>query len=192
MSMRRSNKRSSRGGSESERTSEPRFLVLGRVRRPHGVRGELLLKLMTDYPERIGGLDRVYLAQDVEGNSADAYPVQRARRHRGDLILDLETVNDRDHADILRDKWVLIAMEDAIPLEDGEFYLFQLVGLTVETTDGEVLGTIKDVLETGANDVYVVEGGSYGEVLVPAAPHVVRSIDLDAQRVTVELPEGLL
>lgn len=189
--MRRSSRRSSKRGSEAG-ASEPRFLALGRVRRPHGVRGELMLQLMTDYPERIAALDKVYLAADPEGAGAVAYPVARTRRHRGGLILHLETVRDRDQADLLRDQWVLVAIENAVPLEDGEFYLFQLFDLQVVTIDGEVLGTVRDVIETGANDVYVVDGGAHGEVLIPATAEVVCSVDLGAQRITVNLPDGLL
>jgi 16S rRNA processing protein RimM len=162
------------------------------VRRPHGVRGEVRLDLLTDYPERVVTLANVYLASDVDGSDAAAYAVEGARRHQGELLLLLAGITDRDQAGLLRDKWVLVAMQDAVPLEDGEFYLFQLVGLEVVTDDGETLGLLQDVIETGANDVYVVSGGERGEVLIPAIPSVVQTVDLEARRVTVVLPAGLL
>jgi 16S rRNA processing protein RimM len=161
------------------------------VLRPHGVRGDLFLQVLTDYPERVGTLGVVYLAGDVSGSDAVGYTVEGVRRHRGGLILRLEGARDRTQAEALRQAWVLVALEDAIPLEDGEFYLFQLIGLEVVTTSGEVLGVLREVIETGANDVYVVRGGGRGEVLIPAVPHVVRGVDLDAGRVMVELPEGM-
>jgi 16S rRNA processing protein RimM len=187
----------SRQPTQSERgleahVSEPRFLALGKVLRPHGVRGELFLQLTTDYPDRVAALGVVYLAADIDGADAVACPVDGARRHRGGLILRLKTVTDRDEADAYRNRWVLVPIEDAVPLEDGEFYLFQIVGLTVVTAEGETLGTVRDVIETGANDVYVVQGGPRGELLIPAAPHVVLDIDLAAKCITVDLPDGLL
>lgn len=172
--------------------SEPRFLVLGRVLRPHGVQGELFLKVLTDYPERIGVLSEVYFATDADGTDATVIPVSSARRHRNGLILRCEAVRDRDEADALRDRWVLVPLEDAVPLEEGEYYLFQLIGLEVVTVDGERLGALEEVIETGANDVYVVRGGPRGEVLIPAAPHMVIDIDFEARRVTVDPPDGLL
>jgi 16S rRNA processing protein RimM len=155
-------------GSEAH-VSEPRFLALGKVLRPHGVRGELFLQLTTDYPDRIAALGVVYLSADVDGDGAVAHPVDGARRHRGGLILRLKTVTGRDQAETYRNQWVLVPIEDAVPLEDGEFYLFEIIGLSVVTAAGEALGTVRDVIETGAND-----------------------IDLDAKRITVDLPDGLL
>src|SRR5690606_29284740 len=123
---------------------------------------------------------------------ATVIPVSSARRHRNGLILRCEAVRDRDEADALRDRWVLVPLEDAVPLEEGEYYLFQLIGLEVVTVDGERLGALEEVIETGANDVYVVRGGPRGEVLIPAAPHMVIDIDFEARRVTVDPPDGLL
>ncbi len=160
--------------------------------RPHGVQGELLLQTLTDYPERIGALDVVYLTDDIDGADAVAHPVVSARRHRGSVILRLGTVHSCDQAEAWRDAWVLVALEDAVPLENGEYYLFQLIGLEVVTVTGETLGVLEEVIETGANDVYIVRGGPRGEVLVPAAPHVVREVNFEARRVTVDLPDGLL
>ena len=175
-----------------EHASDRRFLVLGRILRPHGVRGELLVQALTDYPERVEILLVVYLAGDASGSDAVGYTVEGVRRHRRRLILRLEGVRDRTQAETLRQAWVLVALVEIVPLEEGEFYLFQLIGLEVVTTSGEVLGVLREVIETGANDVYVVRGDTRGEVLIPAVPHVVRRVDLDAGRVTVELPEGLL
>lgn len=190
--QKRKRDRSRRGSEAAGLPSEPRFLALGRVLRPHGVRGELFIQVLTDYPDRIGSLETVYLAEDIDGAGAVAHTIVSARRHRTGVVLRLEALCSRDQADVVRDAWVLVAYEDAIPLEEGEFYLFQLIGLEVVTRAGEALGRIEDVLETGANDVYVVNGGPHGEVLIPAVPHVVLDVDLDARRVTVELPHGLL
>ena len=86
----------------------------------------------------------------------------------------------------------MIGIDDAVPLEDDEIYLYELIGLTVKTDTGEELGTIQAVLETGANDVYVVSTRKYGEVLIPAHDETVLEIDMDSETVTVKLPDGLL
>jgi 16S rRNA processing protein RimM len=131
-------------------------------------------------------LTRVYL-----GPEAVPYTVARFHWHSGELLMQLADVRDRNAAETLRDQLVQIAREDATPLEPGQFYEYQIVGLDVVTTDGEPLGQVVQVLSTGANDVYVVQAPR-GEVLLPARAEVVRAIDLDAGTMTVALLPGLL
>lgn len=170
----------------------PPFLLLGQVLRPHGVRGELRLEVLTDYPERIVKGTTVYLGLDAQNSAAAVpYEVVQARPHQQYLIVLLKGVNDRNQAELLREHFVMIPLADAVPLEEDEFYLYQLIGLEVYTETGERLGEIIEVVETGANDVYVVQG-SRGEILLPAIDECVLDIDLDAEKVTVRLLDGLL
>ena len=173
-------------GSGSHRTPEPRYLAIARVVKPFGVRGELKLKVLTGFPEKLERLSRVYV-----GESVAPHPVARFRWHGAKLLLQLADVHDRNAAEELRDQLVQIAREDAVPLEPGEFYEHQIVGLSVVTTDGEPLGRVVEVLATGANDVYVVHGPR-GEILFPARVEAVRAIDLEAGTMTVTLLSGLL
>ena len=154
--------------------------------KPWGVRGELKLEVLTGFPDRLGRLKRVYV-----GPAATPHAVTCFRWHSGDLLLQLEDVGDRTTAEALRGQLVQIAREDAVPLEPGQFYEHQIVGLAVVTAEGEPLGQVVQVLATGANDVYVVQGPR-GEVLLPARVEVVRDIDLDAGTMTVALLPGLL
>ncbi|MBE2266947.1 MAG: 16S rRNA processing protein RimM, partial [Anaerolinea sp.] len=94
--------------------------------------------------------------------------------------------------DRLRNLLVMVALENAVPLEEGEFYLYELIGLNVQTESGEALGTLTEVLETGANDVYVVNSPRYGEVLIPVLPETILETNIAAKRMTVRLPDGLL
>jgi 16S rRNA processing protein RimM len=173
-------------GSGKRRVPEPRFLAIARVVKPWGVRGELKLEVLTGFPDQLGRLTRVYL-----GPEAAPHTVARFHWHSGELLVQLADVRDRNAAELLRDQLVQIAREDAIPLEPGQFYEYQIIGLNVITTDGEPLGQVVEVLSTGANDVYVVQGPR-GEVLLPARAEVVRAIDLDAGTMTVTLLPGLL
>lgn len=170
----------------------PEYLMIGEVLRPHGVQGELRIRILTDYPERIGELQTVYLGTDVESPTLKPYAVEGMRMHQNYGLLSLHGINTRDQADRLRGKFIMVDMEHAVPLEEGEFYLFELLGLEVHTVDGESLGTIIEVIETGANDVYVVQSQRFGEVLVPVTEETVLETNIAAGIVTVRLPEGLL
>ncbi len=173
-------------------TGTPPFLLLGRVLRPHGIRGELRIEVLTAYPERIVPEQRVYLGPDpADVSAARLYTIAQARRHQQYLILQFAEIGDRNAAELLREQYVMVAFEDAVPLEDGEYYLFQVIGLNVITTDGETLGNVKEVLETGANDVFVVHGPR-GEILLPVIDECVQDIDFDAGTITVRLLDGLL
>lgn len=170
----------------------PNYLLLGEVLRPHGVRGELRVRLLTDYPERINTLKQVYLGTGVDDPRPTVYAVEHMRMNPPYGLLKLRGIGDRDQADMLRALFVMIDLEHAVPLEEGEFYLYELIGLTVKLADGATLGTITDVLETGANDVYIVDSPRYGEVLVPVTGDTILSTDIDAGEVVVALPDGLL
>jgi 16S rRNA processing protein RimM len=173
-------------GSGRQRIPEPRFLAVARVVKPWGVRGEMKLQVLTSFPDQLDRLRRVYL-----GPQAVPYDVARFHWHSGELLLQLADVRDRNGAELLRGQLVQIAGEEAVPLKPGEYYEHQIVGLKAVTTGGELLGQVVQVLTTGANDVYVVQGPR-GEVLIPARVEVVREINLEAGTMTVTLLPGLL
>ena len=172
--------------------SGPRYLLLGEILRPHGIRGELRMRVLTDYPERIPSLEQIYLGRDVNGPTPRPYIVEHMRMHQGYGLLKLDSIDDRDTAETLRALFVMVSMEEAVPLEEGEFYLFQLIGLEVRDAEGQSLGQITEVLETGANDVYVVDSPRYGEILIPVTEETIIATDIAAGFVSVNLPEGLL
>jgi 16S rRNA processing protein RimM len=170
----------------------PSYLLIGEILRPHGVVGELKMRVLTAYPERLRELKTVYLADDPESDSPKAYTLQQVRYHQDYALIKLQEIPDRTAAERYRALFVLVAIDDAIPLETGEHYLFQLIGMSVHLESGELLGTLVDVMETGANDVYVVESDQHGEVLIPVTEHTLLHTDSEARRITVRLPEGLL
>ncbi|NWG18238.1 MAG: 16S rRNA processing protein RimM [Chloroflexi bacterium] len=173
-------------------TTPPPYLLLGEILRPHGVAGELKVRVLTAYPERVPSLKTVYIGRDPESPQAVEYGVQGVRFHQSYLLLKLRGVDDRNRAELLREMFVMVSLDNAVPLEEGEVYLFQLIGLTVRTTDGKEIGEIVEVLETGANDVYIVDSPQYGEVLLPATAETVIETDLASRFVIMKLPEGLL
>jgi 16S rRNA processing protein RimM len=165
----------------------PEFLAIGHVLRPHGVRGELLLETLADFPEPLDDVDTVYLGG---ADAAEPHPLAGARRHRGNLLIRLEDCHDRGAAEALRGQLVQIRTGDAAPPPPGSYYHHQIIGLSVVTEEGEALGEVTDILETGSNDVYVVNGPT-GEILLPALQSVIVQVDLEARRMTVHLLEGL-
>lgn len=177
-------------GSGEAHTPEPRYLAVGRVLRPHGVRGELRVEVLTDYPERLGEHSQFYLVPPDAPEAAQRYAVEKLRWHKGALLLKLGGCDDRNDAEGLRGMLVQIPIEEAVPLEEGEYYEFEIIGVEVSTEGGDRLGQVIDVLETGANDVYVVRGPG-GEVLVPAVDEVVLELDMELKRMVVRLLPGM-
>ena len=176
----------------SDANSEPRYLLLGQILRPHGIRGEVRVRILTDYPQRIKQLDTIFLGDDPNTDAAVAYHLDSFRMNQDYGLIKFKGIDDRDTADTLRQLYVMVTLENAIPLEEGEFYLYQLIGVTVQTEDGTPLGTIREVLETGANDVYILDSPQYGEILIPVTDETIIQTDISNSLVVVRLPEGLL
>jgi 16S rRNA processing protein RimM len=161
------------------------FLAIGRIVAPRGVRGELRVAIETQEPERFTTLTQVYL-----GEGHQPFVVQRGMLFKGQALLRLEGISDRNAAEAWRGAYVYVPIADALPLEEDEYYYFEVEGLRVSTTEGEELGEVVEVLATRANDVYVVHGPA-GEILIPAIKQVVVAIDLEAGTMLVTLPPGL-
>ena len=167
------------------------YLAIGRIIAPHGIRGEVKVEVLTDFPERFKPGAHVFLGAGTEDPEARPAKIAAARPHKGGFLVKLDIVPDRNAAELVRNRYLLIPAADAMPLGEHENYLHDLIGLQVETTDGQHLGELREVLFTNANDVYVVRGPA-GEVLLPAIRDVVLQVDLSARRMVVALPEGLL
>jgi len=167
------------------------YLAIGRIIAPHGIRGEVKVEVLTDFPERFQAGARVSLGAGTDDPEAKPVKITAARPHKGGLLVKLDMVPDRNAAELVRGRYLLIPAADAMPLGEHENYLHDLIGLQVATSDGQDLGELQEVLLTRANDVYVVRGPA-GEVLLPAIRNVVLQVDLPARRMVVALPEGLL
>ena len=167
--------------------SEPGYLVIGAIVGAHGIRGEVKVAPMTDFPERFRPGARVFV-----GRGPDVRPTEivAARPHKGLWLVKLASVPDRNAAELLSNQHLLIPEAEAMPLGEHENYIHDLMELPVFTSEGELLGRITEVIITPANDVYVVEGDA-GELLLPALRSVVVKVDLDARQMIVNLPDGL-
>jgi len=171
---------------------KPSYLVIAEVLRPHGVRGEVRVRLLTDYPERLQPGKCLYLGTSAEQSNAEPWTLARARLQEDYGILQFETITNRSEVEHWRGKYLMVPLDDAVPLEEDEFYAYQLIGLTLLTESGRVVGEINSIMETGANDVLVVKSSEYGEILVPDIPGMWIELDFDAGFATARLPDGLL
>jgi len=168
-------------------TAEPRFLVIGRIIRPHGIRGELRVESFTDTPERFSWLEKVYLEED---NGAPLM-VEDVRFHQNWVLIKFTGIDDRTAAESLRRSWLYVPRDEAVPLAEDEYFLFQLIGLQVINQHGDLLGEIHDVIETQANNVFVVRTNR-DEHLIPDIPDVIREIDFEKMIMTIEEFPGLI
>ncbi len=171
------------------------LLLVGHIVRPHGVRGELKVAPETDDPARLDGLQTLYLGRTAR--DADAYTVGRLRfQHtkRGPLALVcLDGIDTREAGEALVRLAVFVAEDALPPLDEGEAFVHDLVGLTVVTEDGAPVGTVRKVMPSPAHPIYVVEcSEGEGEVLIPAVEPLVADVDLDARRLVIRPIEGLL
>lgn len=157
-------------------------VTIGRVLAPHGIRGELKVEPLTDFPERFERGSRFWLA-GIERT------VERGRWQARSVILKLAGIDNRDDAEKLRDE-ALTVPAIANLTDEGAYYIHDIIGLRVEDSGGDTLGVVKEVLTTGANDVYVVHGDR-GELLLPALDDVVTKIDVAGGTMSVDVPEGL-
>lgn len=162
------------------------YIVIGQLGRAFGVRGEVFVNLHTDSPERFLDLGTVYL-----GPEATPITLLSARPHKEGVVVRLEGYEDRTAVEALRGQALQIPRSDLPDLPEGENYVFDLLGLRVVAVDGEELGEISEILFTGANEVFLVNGPR-GELLIPYISDVIASEDLEAGMITVHRFPGLL
>lgn len=163
-------------------------VIIGKVTGAHGVKGEVRVALFLDDPDFLRDLPTLTL----EGRPRREIKVQALRFHQNNALLQVEGITDRTAAEQLRGREVSLPRSALPVLEDGEYYVAQLIGLTVETTEGEALGKLAEVMFTGANEVYIIRGGPHGEILLPAIESVVQEVNLESGRIIVIVPDGLL
>ena len=148
------------------------------------MRGEIKAEVMTDFPERFDSQREICL-------NGHPLVIEKSRCHKGSIILKLSTIDSVEAAEKLQGQDLEIPLNRAHALPQDEHYRFQLTGLEVLSTEGESVGRISEILPTGSNDVYLVQGHR-GEIPIPATEEVVKSIDLEKGQMVIEIIDGLL
>ena len=158
-------------------------VVIGKISAPHGVRGEVRIVPLTDFPERFENLKTVFLEDDSK------MELEYVKFSNKFIIAKFKNINSRNDIEIFNGKLLMLNRSDIPSLPEGEYYNFDIIGLEVIDDKGSKLGKITEVLKTGSNDVYVVEGKK--QILVPALKKVVKEINLADGFMKVELLEEL-
>lgn len=165
----------------------PAFLLVGILRRPHGVRGEVIMSVMTDFPERLKPGVTLFLGMDRA-----PLTIRSLRHHNKGFLVAFEGFDSREQVGHLRNQELFVRADDRPALPDGEHYLHEILGLQVVTDGGQVLGIVRDWIETGANGVFVVKSESGKDILLPDIDEVILKIDLEEKQILVHLIEGLV
>ncbi|PKB70832.1 MAG: 16S rRNA processing protein RimM [SAR202 cluster bacterium Io17-Chloro-G6] len=167
------------------------MVAVGRILGPHARDGEVRVKATSDVPGRFDVGESLSVSRDGVVTEGPAYQIAKSRTtNKDELVLGFSGFRDRGQAQRLAGLWLCVPQSEVPSAEEGEYFHYQLIGLKVRTVEGEDLGEVAEILETGSNDVYVVAGPG-GEILVPALSKVVREIDIATGLMVVDLPEGL-
>lgn len=162
----------------------PVFLAAGQLRRSHGVKGEMIMDIWTDFPERLLPGKTVYI-----GEAHEEMRIASVRGNNKNLIVRLSGFETPEDAGRLRNAMVYVKTSELPQLPEGEYYHHQLLGLRVVDEAGLTLGKLTDILETGANDVYVVRTPDEKELLLPVVEEVILSVNLEEGVMIVRPPE---
>ena len=157
-------------------------IVIGRVGAPHGIRGDLRIIPLTDFPERFIALREVMVGDEL-------LHIEQMKPQGKNILMRFREYGVREEAQRLTGQLLTVTRAEAAPLDEGEYYVFDIVGLTVYDEEGHELGTVENVLKTGSNDVYVVRAEDGREILIPALRAVVLAIDVPGGRMTVRFPQ---
>ncbi len=164
------------------------LLQVGVITSTHGVRGEVKVFPTTDDPARFKKLKQVILD---DGKQQINLEIASVKFFKNMVILKFKGIDNINDVEKYRRATLLVTRENAVPLAENEYFIADLIGLSAVSDEGEELGTITDVLQTGANDVYVVTTPQKEEILVPAIRECILAVDLDARRMQLHLLPGL-
>ena len=163
-----------------------KMLTIGRIVKPWGLAGEVVVQPETDWPTRFSDLKQVHW-----GDKFVKADVERIHQKGDRLLLKLSHIDTRNASELLAGQWLYIPADQAMPLGAGEYFIHDILELAVYTTEGVELGTVIEVMTGPANDVWVIRKDK-DEILIPVIQDVVREVDLDTRRITVILPPGLV
>ena len=164
-------------------------LEVGQIVNTFGIKGEVKVTPFTDDINRFDDLKKVYVKTRKEDR---LYKVENVRYHKNMVLLKLEGIENPEQAELLKNSYLEIDREDAIPLEEGQYFIVDLIGLDVYTDEGKLLGKVDDIYNTGANDIYVVKDELGKQILLPGIKEVIKQVDLNNEKIIVHLIPGLI
>lgn len=159
-------------------------VTIGKVGAAHGIHGEMRIIPLTDFVERFAQMKEVMIGNEL-------LHIESCKYHKQYVLMKFREYPSRETARCLTGRLLTIDRGETVPLKEGEYYTFDIVGLTVYDMDGKELGHVENVLRTGSNDVYQTRRVDGGELLIPALKAVVKEIDVSGGRMLVDLPEEI-
>ena len=166
-----------------------KYLEIGQIVNTFGIKGMVKIKPFTDDINRFDRLKKIYISNK---NGKKEYQIQEVKYHKSMVLMKLEGVDTPEQADLLRQSYLLVYRADEEPLEEGVYYIVDLLGLEVYTDDNKLLGKVDDIFNTGSNDIYVVKDEMGKQILLPGIPDVLKNVDLEKGIITVHLIPGLI
>lgn len=166
-----------------------KYLEIGQIVNTFGIKGMVKIKPFTDDINRFDRLKKIYISNK---NGKKEYQIQEVKYHKNMVLMKLEGVDTPEQADLLRQSYLLVDRADEEPLEEGVYYIVDLLGLEVYTDDNKLLGKVDDIFNTGSNDIYVVKDEMGKQILLPGIPDVLKNVDLEKGKITVHLIPGLI
>ncbi len=167
------------------------LITIGRITRHQGNKGEVRVKPLTDYPERFKLLDKVFLQKSDKKDEPVKKVIQKVWFQKNKLILKFKGIDNIGEAIELKNYFIKIDEKDVLPLEEDNYYIYEIIDLQVETKEGKKLGLVKDVLTTGGTDIFVVKNEK-NEYLIPASKEIIINISISSQKIIVDPIPGLL
>lgn len=165
------------------------YLQVGVITSTHGIRGEVKVFPTTDDPSRFEDLKEVVLDT---GKEYRKLAIEGVKYFKQFVILKFKGIDNINDIEKYRKMPLLVSREDAVELEDDEYFMADILGMDVYTDGGELFGTLTDILETGANDVYVIDTKEHGEVLIPAIKDCILDVNTEENKMTIHLMDGLI
>lgn len=169
---------------------EERLLAVGIITKPHGINGSVAVEVMSDYPERF--LPGSELILETSESTRKTILIETSFHSKGCVVLKLSGVNGRDEAEQMRNNLLFIPESKAFPLEEGEFWVHDLMGMMVSGVDGNELGEVTDVLCRSAQDLLKITGKDGSEFQLPLVKTFIENIDLEGRKITVKLIKGMI
>jgi len=168
--------------------SEPEFLVVGKLHKPHGLMGGMILEILTDFPDRLIQGKKVFI-----GDEKKELSIEEIRQSGKNWIVIFKEYGQPEDLSVLRNQYVFVPANQIPPLPEGEYYHHQLIGLSVFNHNKGYLGLLTEILATGANDVYVISNpdNPENELLIPVLKSIIKEVDLAENIMIVELPQWL-
>ena len=166
-----------------------KYLEIGQIVNTFGIKGMVKIKPFTDDIKRFDKLETIYIETK---KIKKEYKIEEIKYHKNMVLMKLEGINTIEEAERLRQSYLLVDREKEEPLEEGVYYIVDLIGLEVYTDEGKLLGKVDDIYNTGSNDIYVVKDELGKQILLPGIPDVLKDVNLETKRITVHLIPGLM